>query len=560
MKAETELWQLMTHDGVYQADLPTLKQWVAEGLVRPTDRVRKGALKWIEAERAPALRRVFTGEEVPEFVQESAAAAPNTHATQGAQGAHAALAESHAQAVAIPAQDAPSSPQAAANVRPVTHEVGVWPKAVAGAEAGAQDLGLGAGGAPFAGSARGGFIEAVSTKDFPGVPAADPVLSGEPSLASACRNHPAEAATLICRECRLTFCRACPNRMGTSSVMLCPECGNFCDPLESVTERLSLYERAGSGFGFDDFTEALAYPLKHLASLIGGALLYGFLLIIGVRGQLLASALVFGCISLVIHRVGYGRMDRDFLPDFSEFSFWDDVLIPFFLGLGITLVTLGPVIVLFLALVFGWFGVGATQPTAEEAARQQQQSQAITAEDMKVLSQGGTAEEEAAVRRKIDGATPAGQLAREVKESKRTNDDSPLYIVRALLSRPGLFFVLALLAIAWAAFYHPMALLVAGWTESFKSTINPLVGIDTMRHMGANYFKAFLMYLTVTAASFTLDAVVAFVTSPFDMPFVGNIPARFIGGVVTFYTSLVIACVLGLALFKSADRLGIELD
>jgi hypothetical protein len=29
---------------------------------------------------------------------------------------------------------------------------------------------------------------------------------------------------------------------------------------------------------------------------------------------------------------------------------------------------------------------------------------------------------------------------------------------------------------------------------------------------------------------------------------------------VTSYSSLVVACVLGLALFKSADRLGIELD
>jgi hypothetical protein len=105
-----------------------------------------------------------------------------------------------------------------------------------------------------------------------------------------------------------------------------------------------------------------------------------------------------------------------------------------------------------------------------------------------------------------------------------------------------------------------MALLVAGWTESFKSTINPLVGLDTMRHMGSNYFKAFAMYLVVQVAGFTLDFVVSFVTSPFDMPFVGNVPARFIGGIVTFYTSLVIACVLGLSLFKSSDRLGIELD
>jgi hypothetical protein len=43
------------------------------------------------------------------------------------------------------------------------------------------------------------------------------------------------------------------------------------------------------------------------------------------------------------------------------------------------------------------------------------------------------------------------------------------------------------------------------------------------------------------------------------MPFVGNLPGKFVGGVFTFYTSLVIACVLGLALFKSADRFGIEI-
>ena len=37
MKAE-EVWQLMTHDGVYQADLPTLKQWVAKMRSMKTDK------------------------------------------------------------------------------------------------------------------------------------------------------------------------------------------------------------------------------------------------------------------------------------------------------------------------------------------------------------------------------------------------------------------------------------------------------------------------------------------------------------------------------------------
>ena len=129
-----------------------------------------------------------------------------------------------------------------------------------------------------------------------------------------------------------------------------------------------------------------------------------------------------------------------------------------------------------------------------------------------------------------------------------------------MTARPGLVLLLALLALGWAVFYYPMALLVAGWTEDFKAVVNPLVGLDTMRHMGATYFKAFLTYLAVQVMSFFAGVVVALLTAPFQMPFVGNVPGKFVGGAATFYGSLVVACVLGLALFKSADRLGIEID
>jgi hypothetical protein len=341
--------------------------------------------------------------------------------------------------------------------------------------------------------------------------------------------------------------------MGTSSVLLCPACGNFCDPLEDINERIALLERASSGFGFEDFAEALAYPFKHLGSLIGGALLYSFLLLGGLWGYLLAPALVFGCISLVIHRVAYGNMDRDFLPDFSEFSIWDDMIVPYFLGWGVTLVSFGPMLLLVGVLVFGMFG-GAAQTPAPT------QSRMMTPEDMKVLQNGGTAEQEAELQRKVDAMTPSGQMAQQAEAAKKSQGDPTLALLRGLFAHPGIFVLLALLALAWAAFYYPMALLIAGWTESFKSILNPLVGLDTMRHMGLNYFKAFAMYVAVQMAGFVVNVVVGFVTSPFDMPFVGNVPARFIGGFVTFYTSLVIACVLGLSLFKSSDRLGIELD
>ncbi|HEX7956714.1 MAG TPA: hypothetical protein VF508_07225, partial [Pyrinomonadaceae bacterium] len=222
MKAETETWQVSTPDGVFQADLQTLKQWVAEGLVMPDDRVRKGSFNWIEAGRAPSLRRVFSGEERVEVVE------------QPPQDAHAA----------------PGAEQSAAAAEPP-----------------AQDLGLADDAAP-----EGAPSDADAAR-------AEPELTGAPALSSACHFHPLQAATLFCRACSATFCRACPNRVGTSSVLLCALCGGFCDPLEVLTGRLELYRRQSEGFGVEDFWAALAYPFKHLASLLSGALLYGLLLL-----------------------------------------------------------------------------------------------------------------------------------------------------------------------------------------------------------------------------------------------------------------------------------------
>jgi hypothetical protein len=498
MKVETEIWEVETHDGVYQADLPTLKQWVAEGIVLPTDRVRKGALKWIEAGRAPMLRRVFAGEERVEIV------APTPQAAHVASGA--------------------------------------WEEGATATAETSPDMGLAGDDAPL--------------------------TAAEPSLSSACHFHPLQAAAVFCRTCRAIFCRACPNRVGTSSVLLCALCGGFCDPLEVLTERLELYERQSEGFGFGDLRTALAYPFKHLASLLGGALLYGLLLLAGMRAQLFASALVFGCISLVVRRVAYGNLKRDFLPDFSEFSFWDDVVVPCSLGLGVTLVTLGPTLILVGMLVFGWVSTARPPqalPTDHPAlaaaeGREMKEEPVFRPEDVGVLVEGGTEEQEAELEKKLDAMRPGADVARRLEASRGGEEHAAVYACRLLLAHPGLVLLLGFLALGWAVFYHPMALLVAGWTESLKSVLNPLVGLDTIRHMGSNYFKAFLMYLAVQLVSFVIYFVVGVLTAPFEMPLVGNLPGTFLGGVVTFYTSLVVACLLGLSLFKSADRLGIEID
>jgi hypothetical protein len=120
--------------------------------------------------------------------------------------------------------------------------------------------------------------------------------------------------------------------------------------------------------------------------------------------------------------------------------------------------------------------------------------------------------------------------------------------------------VLLLLFIGWAIFYYPMALTVAGYTQSLGSVLNPLVGLDTIRRMGTTYFKGFGMVIVIQFFALGVGVIVASITSPFTLPLMGNLVGNFIGAAFSFYFNLVIACILGLSLFKCADRLGISVD
>ena len=59
MSAQPEVWRVSTVEGIFETDLDTLKQWIVEGCVLPTDKVSKGNLSWIEAGRVPKLKSAF---------------------------------------------------------------------------------------------------------------------------------------------------------------------------------------------------------------------------------------------------------------------------------------------------------------------------------------------------------------------------------------------------------------------------------------------------------------------------------------------------------------------
>jgi hypothetical protein len=78
--------------------------------------------------------------------------------------------------------------------------------------------------------------------------------------------------------------------------------------------------------------------------------------------------------------------------------------------------------------------------------------------------------------------------------------------------------------------------------------------------MGATYFKGFGMVVVVQLIAFVVGAIISTITAPLALPFMGNLVGNFIGASFSFYFNLVIACILGLSLFKSANSLGIAVD
>ena len=493
MSAEVK-WRVSTIEGVFEADLETLKQWIHEGCVLPTDKVSKGSLNWIEAGRAPMLRSTFNGE-----VPASLATAPEVNPPE-------------ATLTPLPDQSAHNQPD-----------------------------------------------QFVQPDEF----AATPVTRAPATSSDVCYQHPERATKHICRACGTAFCEECPRFVGTSKIAICSICGELCSLFAQQRSKAVHREFQGSGFGFADFARALRYPLQHKVALLFGAGLYGFCLLAGFRGRITASVIMFGCISHVISQVAWGRLHRSFMPDFSAFSVVDDLAMPLVLGIGIMIVTWGPTIVLLCVLIFGVIsGAGVSQAESLKAEGTQSSEQ-LDEEALSILMDpNADPHKQAEAAKKLDQLRPGYQISKDAEKSQQKLSDptSDFRMLMNYFQAPILMVLLLLLSIAWGIFYYPMALAVAGYTETFGSVINPLVGLDTIRRMGGTYFKAFGMVLLIQIVGLVVGLIVAVITAPFTLPFFGNLPAMFIDGAVTFYFNLVVACILGLSLFKCADRLGISTD
>ncbi|MEP6924722.1 MAG: hypothetical protein ABI954_09675 [Pyrinomonadaceae bacterium] len=467
---QNDIWQVEVKGKIYEGELAELEQWILDHALLPEDNVRRAGRSWIPAGQVPALQKIF--------------------ASQAKSNTSSALSES---LITLTPPSSFQQPGAELNTA----------------------------------------VDHFQPKILPS-PGRDNSQSS--IIPEACHFHSDEAATFVCRECGNGYCGSCPKRYGT--VRICPVCGEMCKPIAEFKGKLKKTVQRSldlqQGYGFKDFGQAWAYPFKFWQSLCIGALFVALLSFGGFFGNLLANAILFGCIAQTINHMAHGDSDKSFMPDFDDFNVWDDVFKPFFLSIGVSLVAFLPLIIMIIALVWS-----AANSLVNQAAISGNQQTAV-------VTQGGY---------------PAPDARAQTTTGVEKNNSTVVNSVVEAFYKSATFFILPLIITGlWALFYWPIALVIAGYTKSFWATINPLIGIDTMHRMGWVYIAAFFFCLIVEISSFIFSIIAGIVTTPFEMPLIGNLPAKLIISISSFYFSLVIAFLLGSALYKTSDRLGIEIS
>lgn len=426
---------------------------------------------------------------------------------------------------------------------------------------------------------------------------------GAAASGKSCIFHSAREVAYTCRQCLSFFCSECPRDM--AKVKICPKCGDMCTPYgEDLGVRPTFKRKTSAGagrsnsggdvyvdpnFSFQDFLSAWSYPFKFpLALLVGGVLNGAFavavsmgaatVMIGGVFPGLMtmlfftvASAMiVYGCATKAVNQVAYGRSDESFMIDTEDFSIWDTILKPCFLGIATLAISWGPAVIVAIMIFKAFSGVALEmQKNAAIAEREQieqveQKAKFLSPEEIEELD---AAEFEAIVSRSsatnatqrvqdIAKNSPTMSLVEDGEEQPKSQDEIFAETFAKSAGKIVPLILALLVAGVWGLFYFPTALAVAGYTGSIGSTLNPLAGFGMMREMGGNYLKAFGTYLLLLVVGFLLLIVVSVVASPFAAMGLGQLPAQVLINMLSFYLCIVIGCIFGLALYRSHDKMG----
>lgn len=548
-----DIWQVDAAGKVYDTNFDEMTSWIAEGALIREDKVRKGNLRWIEAGKVPSLIKFFNAKDAGQPITPVLTVSQPQTAETGS------------------ADVLELSPSISSNGAP-----------------------------PFDVRKSSAFPEALLDRG---------VAEG------ICANHVDAPAAYVCESCSSAFCKACPKSYG-GTVKICPSCGALCRSLAQVEKKRVesdiRHHAYTTGFGFGDLIDSFFYPFRFTTSLVFGAVMFAlfslgqsatalgniFLFAAALICYVLANMLTFGVLANVVENFSQGKITENFMPSFEDFSLWDDVVHPFFLSIGVYLTSFGPLILLVAATVFFLMNSVANEmnglqtdaarvarpdvPLIANAAKQSERVREILQKDaeeqkrrVEEVEAGAVPQNDGFERSGVAAAddynrdteamvAEANELINQHKKAQleSVTGKSPDTIAKereAMISKVlgygAGFLVLGGVCLLWGLFYFPAACAVAGYTRSFAATLNPLVGLDTIRRLGLDYVKVLFMSLLIAIASSVVVGMISAALSAFNMPGVGNLPAIFVGSLFTFYFSVVFSCVLGFAIYKASDRL-----
>lgn len=554
-----ESWHVDVNGEVFETNFQGLVDWISEGSLLRMDKVRRGNLRWLEAGKIPLLYGFFNakdlGQPMPQIQFSTTEGEPVTEMpTQQAQN----LAGTQNFAPAAQTNVSPANNFTLNDNLPPTQNFNPPPPPNFNAIPPTQNFNQ-------------------PTQNFQ-----QPYFEQPLPEVSVCLIHNDAEASYICETCVNYFCKACPKGYG-GSVKICPMCGSMCTLITQLqknhVQSIQYQNDMREGFGVADFGRAMAYPFKFKASLFFGAFLFmlftlgqtasgtGSFMMLGavIICFMLSNMMTFAVLANTVENFSQGKIGGNFMPNWDDFSLWDDMVHPFFLSVGVYIVCFGMSILLIVGGAW-WTWKTITAEIEKESpsiithmenAQQPQYAKTNPANgnSQPVWMDDGDRAKQADLenmRNKLEMdklKTVAGPAGGE--------DVGATKIAATLLKTSKILVIPFILSLLWGLFYYPAACAVAGYTRSFAATINPTVGLDTIKRLGFDYFKILGMTIFLMVIGVCFGFILEIIFSPFNLPKMGNLPAIAVGSWFNYYIAVVFAVLLGYLLYKNAEKMNL---
>jgi hypothetical protein len=533
-----ESWQVDVNGEVLETNFQGLIDWIDEGSLLRIDKVRRGNLRWLEAGKIPLLYGFFNAKDMGQpmpLVQFS------TTEAEISIGLSTEMPTIAAESTDATQNFAPSQ----TNVSPANN----W----------------------------------TVNENLPPTQIFQPHVQNfyQPQLEQqipangVCLIHEDAEASYVCDTCVNQFCKECPKGYG-GAVKICPMCGSMCSSIKQIqqtqVQSMQFQNDMNEGFGIRDFGRAFVYPFKFKVSLFFGAFLF-MLFTLGQSASgsgsfmmlapviicfMMSNMLSFGILANTVENFSHGKVGGNFMPSFDEFSLWDDMIHPFFLSLGTYIVSFGLLFVIIVGSTWIMWdsvskGIKKESDAVMEAINKKKEAEA------KLKPANIFNDNDRAYQQDVDNMNKQMQIDK-LKSLGAADPDAGLstgQITSTIVKKAGFLAVPILLALLWGIFYYPIACAVAGYTRSLAATLNPLVGLDTIKRLGFDYVKILGMTLILVVISGSIGFLLSLIFAPFDLPRMGNLPAIAIGSWFTFYFSIVFSIILGYALYKNTEKMNL---